>query len=101
MATHIDAQKIEHELQQRLNNRMDSVRALVKSRQSVADARDALNAAEDEDARQYLAAIKAGWTADELRTSGLSEPEKQRRVSTRAKRRTSPKTSDDQTQSNF
>jgi hypothetical protein len=32
MATHIDAQKIENELQQRLSNRMDSVRLLVRSR---------------------------------------------------------------------
>ena len=87
MANHIDAQKIEHELQQRLNNRMDSVRALVKSRQSMANARDALNSAEDEDARQYQAAISAGWTADELRASGLPEPEKKLRVRKRAARK--------------
>jgi len=87
MATNIDAQKIEHELQQRLNNRMDSVRSLVKTRQAVADARDALDSAEDEDARQYQAAISAGWTADELRASGLSEPEKKLRVRKRAGRK--------------
>lgn len=87
MATQIDAQKIEHELQQRLNNRMDSVRALVKSRQAVADARDALDSAEDEDARQYQAAIGAGWTAEELRASGLPEPEKKVRVRKRAARK--------------
>lgn len=92
MANHIDAQKIENELQQRLNNRMDSVRALVNTRQAVADARELLNAAEDEDARQYQAAIRAGWAAEELRASGLPEPEKLRRVKTRAKRRTSSKT---------
>lgn len=37
MATHIDAEKIENELQKRLNYRMDSVRELVTSRQKVAD----------------------------------------------------------------
>lgn len=90
MATHIDAEKIEHELQQRLSNRMDSVRELVKSRQKVADARDALGDAEDEDARRYQAALTAGWTADELRSAGLSEPEKKQRVRKRATRRTTP-----------
>ncbi|WP_427136765.1 hypothetical protein [Pseudarthrobacter sp. S9] len=89
MATHIDADKIEAELQQRLNNRMDSVRALVKSRQSVADARDKLSNAEDEDARRYQAALGAGWTAGELRASGLPEPEKKLRVRKRATRQPS------------
>lgn len=90
MATHIDAEKIENELQQRLSNRMDSVRELVKSRQKVADARDALGAAEDEDARRYQAALTAGWTADELRSAGLNEPEKKLRVRKRAARRSRP-----------
>lgn len=90
MAKHIDAQKIESELQKRLHNRMDSVRALVKTRQSVAAARDALNSAEDDDARQYQAALSAGWTAEELRASGLPEPEKKLRVRKRATRRTTP-----------
>lgn len=90
MAIHIDAEKIEHELQQRLSNRMDSVRELVKSRQKVADARDALGAAEDEDARRYQAALTAGWTADELRSAGLNEPEKKQRVRKRATRRSTP-----------
>ncbi|MFK0042429.1 hypothetical protein ACIQTW_21545 [Paenarthrobacter sp. NPDC090517] len=90
MAIHIDAEKIENELQQRLSNRMDSVRELVKSRQKVADARDALGAAEDEDARRYQAALTAGWTVDELRSAGLSEPEKKLRVRKRATRRSTP-----------
>lgn len=92
MATRIDAEKIENELQQRLSNRMDSVRELVKSRQKVADTRDALSAAEDEDARRYQAALTAGWTADELRSAGLSEPEKKLRVRKRATRRTTQTT---------
>lgn len=87
MATYIDAEQIDRELQQRLNNRMHSVRALVKSRQAVEVARDALNVAndedtcdalnvaKDEDARCYQAALGIGWTVNELRSSGLSEPE--------------------------
>ena len=87
MATHIDAEKIENELQQRLSTRMDSVRELVKSRQKVVDARDALDAAENEDARRYQAALTAGWTAEELRSAGLTEPEKKLRARKRATRR--------------
>lgn len=86
MATQIDAQRIEAELQKRLTNRMDSVRALVKSRQAVADAREALSKAEDEDARQFQAALGAGWTVEELRSSGLPEPEKKLRVRKRTTR---------------
>ncbi|MCY0905754.1 hypothetical protein [Arthrobacter sp. H14-L1] len=87
MATHIDAEKIEQELQQRLNSRMDSVRALVKSRTSIANARAALQEAEDEDTRRYQAALSAGWTAEELRVSGLPEPEKKLRARKRAARK--------------
>ena len=95
MATQIDADKIEHQLQQRLNSRMDSVRALVKSRQAVLEAQEALGVAENEDARHYQAALSAGWTADELRGSGLPEPEKKQRVRKRAVRKpaASPQTS--------
>jgi len=39
-------------------------------------------------ARRYQAALTAGWTADELRSAGLSEPEKKLRVRKRATRRT-------------
>lgn len=87
MATNIDAEKIEQELQRRLSSRMDSVRELVKARQAVADARELLSQAEDEDARRYQAALSAGWTADELRAAGLTEPEKKARVRKRAARR--------------
>jgi hypothetical protein len=66
------------------------VRELVKSRQKVVDARDALSAAEDEDARRYQAALTAGWTVDELRSAGLGEPEKKLRFRKRAARRNTP-----------
>lgn len=90
MATNIDAEKIEQELQRRFSSRMDSVRELVKARQAVADARELLSQAEDEDARRYQAALSAGWTADELRAAGLLEPEKKARVRKRAARRSTP-----------
>lgn len=90
MGIHIDAEKIERELQQRLNNRMDSVRSLVKSRQAVADAREALSSAEDEDARRFQAALSAGWKVEELRSAGFPEPEKKLRVRKRTAHKPAP-----------
>lgn len=90
MATALDAQKIEDALRQRLDARMDSVRALVRSRQELDDAKAMLKAAEDEDIRRWNAALTAGWTPDELRTAGLTEPEKKTRVRKRAARRNAP-----------
>ncbi|WP_052207203.1 hypothetical protein [Sinomonas humi] len=87
MATSLDAQKIEAALRQRLDARMDSVRALVRSRQELDDAKAALKAAEDEDVRRWNAALIAGWTPEELRAAGLTEPEKKARVRKRATRR--------------
>jgi hypothetical protein len=87
MATSLDAQKIEEALRQRLDARMNSVRALVRSRQELDDAKAMLKAAEDEDVRRWNAALTAGWTPDELRTAGLTEPEKKTRVRKRAARR--------------
>ena len=88
MATSLDAQKIEDALRQRLDARMDSVRALVRSRQELDDAKAVLRAAEDEDVRRWNAALAAGWTPEELRAAGLAEPEKKVRVRKRAARRT-------------
>jgi hypothetical protein len=90
MATALDAQKIEDALRQRLDARMDSVRALVRSRQELDDAKAMLKAAEDEDLRKWNAALTAGWTPEELRTAGLTEPEKKTRVRKRNARRQSP-----------
>lgn len=90
MANSLDAQKIESALRQRLDARMDSVRALVRSRQELDDAKAALRAAEDEDVRRWNAALTAGWAPEELRAAGLTEPEKKARVRKRAARRNTP-----------
>ncbi|MDQ4489349.1 hypothetical protein RBS60_03945 [Sinomonas sp. ASV486] len=84
--------KIEDALRQRLNARMDSVRALVRSCQELDDAKAMLKAAEDEDVRRWNA-LTAGWTPEELRTAGLTEPEKKARVRKRATRRSTAPTS--------
>lgn len=88
MTTTLDPQKIENALRQRVESRMAAVRDLVATRQAVAEAKEALKRAEDEDVRRWNAALTAGWTEDELRTAGLPEPEKKARVRRRAPRRT-------------
>ncbi|GHG60975.1 hypothetical protein GCM10012320_35800 [Sinomonas cellulolyticus] len=90
MTTTLDPQKIENTLRQRLESRMAAVRDLVATRQAVAEAKEALKRAEDEDVRRWNAALTAGWTEDELRTAGLPEPEKKARVRKRTPRRTPP-----------
>jgi hypothetical protein len=59
--------------QRLLNDRVDAVRALAKSRQARNDVRAQLDEAERADAAAYAAAQRAGWTAEELRKVGFDE----------------------------
>lgn len=57
-----------------LDARIASVRLLVKKAATVNERREALTHAKAEEADAWRAALKDGWTADELRRLGLSEP---------------------------
>lgn len=80
MASTLDAGALEQRARQLLDSRIGSVRNLVAARQAVTDLQAKLAEAEREDARLYLLAIRDGWTADELRQLGLTEPAKKERV---------------------
>ena len=80
MANTLDAGALEQRARQLLDSRIDSVRALVSARQTVTELQTKLAEAEREDARLYQAALRGGWTADELRQLGLTEPAKKERV---------------------
>jgi hypothetical protein len=54
-----------------LDSRIESVTALVKARQQVADLQAQLVEAEKEDKRAYVRATKDGWSAEELKKLGL------------------------------
>jgi hypothetical protein len=54
-----------------LDTRIESVTALVKARQRVADLKEQLAEAEKDDKRAYVRATKDGWSADELKKLGL------------------------------
>lgn len=58
-----------------LEARMSSVRALVASRAKLDELRTQLADVEREDSRVYAAAVRDGWTADELKKLGLTAPE--------------------------
>lgn len=90
MASTLDAQTTESKARELLENRINSVRALVTARQALTDLRDQIGDAETADVKAYRAALSDGWSADELRTLGLDEPDKKQRVRRRAASRKSP-----------
>lgn len=83
----INIDETEKQARALLDARIESVRAVVNARQTVADLRDQLAAAEREDARLYNAALRDGWSADELKKLGIAEPEKAPKARKRAPRK--------------
>lgn len=87
--------------------RLTAVQAVAETRQAVTDVReetarelanlqariaDRVSAAERDDVRAWNAALSAGWSADELRKIGFSEPDKKVRARRRSTRKTSTST---------
>jgi hypothetical protein len=70
MAT-ISIEKAQTQARALLDSRIESVTALVKARQRVADLKEQLAEAEKDDKRAYVRATKDGWSADELKKLGL------------------------------
>jgi len=81
MAT-LDLEQTRNQARALLDSRIESVTALVKSRQRINDLRDQLVAAERDDKRAYVQATRDGWSADELKKLGL-EPAAVKRRRTR------------------
>lgn len=67
-----------------LDSRIESVTALVKARQRVADLKEQLAEAEKEDKRTYVRATKEGWSEDELKKLGLDNNAAAKRRSKRS-----------------
>lgn len=81
MATEKDPDRIAEELRHALSSRMDSARSLAKSKEHTAQAREdaekaetSLEEAKQEEARRYRQARETGWTDDDLRQAGLTDP---------------------------
>lgn len=93
MTLELDLEETERKMRELLDARMNSVRALVKSRQLVTELRAQLNDAESEDARRYTTALADGWSDTELRKLGLVGTDvkpRARRTSKPARRTQSP-----------
>jgi hypothetical protein len=54
-----------------LDSRIESVTALVTTRQRITDLKEQLAAAERDDKRTYVRATKDGWSTEELKKLGL------------------------------
>ena len=74
MANTIDPDTTEARARELLDKRIQSVRALVTTRQTVTNLRAQRDTAERDDAAAYTAALRDGWTAEELKQLGLPEP---------------------------
>lgn len=56
-----------------LDQRIDSVRAVVRAQHDTARLREQLTESERESARLYRAALNEGWTETELKKLGITE----------------------------
>lgn len=85
MAT-IDIEQTRNQARALLDSRIESVTALVKTRQRITDLKEQLGEAEREDKRAYVRATKDGWSPDELKKLGLESGAvgRRRKTSSRA-----------------
>ena len=74
MANTIDPDTTEARARELLDKRIQSVRALVTTRQTRTHPRPPPDTAERAAAAPYTAALRDGWTAEELKQLGLPEP---------------------------
>ncbi|MBE0011550.1 hypothetical protein [Arthrobacter sp. AET 35A] len=67
----ISVEQTQDQARRLLDSKIESVTALVKARQRVADLKEQLVEAEKDDKRAYVRATKDGWTTDQLKSLGL------------------------------
>lgn len=107
MATQLTPEEAIERARRLQEDRLTAVQAVAEARQAVTDVReetarelaelqaritDRVSAAERDDVRAWNAALSAGWSADELRKIGFSEPDKKARTRRRSTRKTSTST---------
>lgn len=90
----LDIEQTRNQARALLDSRIESVTALVKSRQRITELRDQLVAAERDDKRAYVQATRDGWSTDELKRLGLEPAAVKRRRAT--KRPAGPEQGSDQ-----
>lgn len=70
----VNIEEAQATLQALLNERVEAVNSLLQSAATSAQLRQQADDAERETARLYQAAIRQGWTADELKRVGITDP---------------------------
>jgi len=73
MPTPIDTEDLERRARALLDDRIEAVRTLATARQAALDKREEADEAERADSTAYQAALRAGWTADELKKVGFEK----------------------------
>ncbi len=106
MANELNMDEIMERAARAQEGRLAAIQGVVEARQALTDEHTStdkelaelqesiakrLAAAEQNDLRAYSASISAGWTPDELKKIGFSEPEKMARARKRRSRRSSPR----------
>jgi hypothetical protein len=99
MATSLSPEEAIERARRLQDDRLNTVRVVAEARQALADGRaaaerelselqariaDRIGTLERDDVRAYSAALTSGWTADELRKIGFTEPDKKARTRRRA-----------------
>ncbi len=107
MANQLNVEEIMERAKRAQEARLTAIQRVVEARQALVDERSTtdkelakvqesnakrLATAEQNDERAYSASISAGWTPDELKKIGFSEPEKMARTRRRRTRKGSPRT---------
>lgn len=67
-------EQAERRARELLDNRMESVRVLVRAQQGVSDAEERMREAQVEKASAWRSAVQNGWSAEELKKLGIDEP---------------------------
>jgi hypothetical protein len=75
----LDIEQTRNQARALLDSRIESVTALVRSRQRITELRDQLLAAQRDDKRAYVQATRDGWSAEELKKLGLEPAAVKRR----------------------
>jgi hypothetical protein len=87
MTPTVDPADVERKARQLVDHRMAAVRAHAGKVQARADREDDVVHAKREEHESWRAALAVGWTEDEMKKMGFSEPEKPRRSGRRGSER--------------
>jgi len=90
MPKHVDLQAIERAARAKLDTRIEAVKTLATARQNKLDKQAQATAAEHQDTTAWIAAIRQGWSENELKELGFDPPRKKAPGRPRRRRSTGP-----------